>query len=457
MKEYDALVLGSGVGGLASALLMAHAGKKVAVFEKLPHAGGRLTGSKRPNGFTVDYGVHLISCGAKGPLIELLDRCETGESVEFVSVRPVQSTGGEIFKFPRDLKGRIPDCEFDAIMKMVMGFKDMDEEGFRAIDDISLKEYLDELGVHDTFAHACLSMIGVIYCCTPEFMISAGEFGRCMHWEAQAHSSGYPLGGCGSIINAYLNGLKKYGADVYMKTPVDKIIVEDGKAVGIVANGEEYRAEIIASNLGYAETIRDYVGAEYFDKPFLSYVDGLKRNYASIIARFGVDTVINPDIKMLSQFCPIDPYEYEQRLVQGNPPDEVSGFVVVPSAFDPSVAPEGTQLIVMAGVIPIDASPEAADAAYEKMVRGYEKYFPGLSDHIIFQDKVLPADSAAVLGEMGSGIGIAQNVGQTGAKRPPIKTPMPGLYIVGAEAGGAGVGTEMAARSAIEFFENYVA
>ena len=44
-----------------------------------------------------------------------------------------------------------------------------------------------------------------------------------------------------------------------------------------------------------------------------------------------------------------------------------------------------------------------------------------------------------------------------GVDRPPIKTPLEGLYIVGAEAGGSGVGTELAVNSAIEFFDTYVA
>ena len=47
--------------------------------------------------------------------------------------------------------------------------------------------------------------------------------------------------------------------------------------------------------------------------------------------------------------------------------------------------------------------------------------------------------------------------GQAGTSRPSVKTPLPGLYIVGAEAGGAGVGTELAVNSAIEFFDTYVA
>ena len=61
-KDYDAIVLGAGIGGLAAALLLAHSGKRVALFEKRPIPGGRLGSSKRGD-FTVDYGVHLISRG----------------------------------------------------------------------------------------------------------------------------------------------------------------------------------------------------------------------------------------------------------------------------------------------------------------------------------------------------------------------------------------------------------
>ena len=59
---------------------------------------------------------------------------------------------------------------------------------------------------------------------------------------------------------------------------------------------------------------------------------------------------------------------------------------------------------------------------------------------------------------VGGGDGLpGQQAGQAGKDRPAIKTPIEGLYIVGAEAGGAGVGTELAANSAIEFFDTYVA
>ena len=74
MKSYDAIVIGTGMGGLAAGLLMAHAGKKVAVFEKNEQPGGRLSSDVKDE-FMLDLGVHCISQGDVGPVGECLRRC----------------------------------------------------------------------------------------------------------------------------------------------------------------------------------------------------------------------------------------------------------------------------------------------------------------------------------------------------------------------------------------------
>ena len=208
-KDYDAIVLGAGIGGLAAALLLAHSGKRVALFEKRPIPGGRLGSSKRGD-FTVDYGVHLISRGEKGPLIQLLERCGVDHGIEFTKVRPIQSTGGESFRFPHDLKGRVPDADFEAVIKMVNDVKAMSDEETAAFDAMTLQEFLDTYTT-DPLVHACVSQVGFIYCCIPEYRLSAGEFARCLKWEAEAHASGYPSGGCVSITDAYMRGLEQHG------------------------------------------------------------------------------------------------------------------------------------------------------------------------------------------------------------------------------------------------------
>lgn len=455
MKQYDAIVIGAGVGGLASALLLAHAGKKVALFEKRVQPGGRIGSSKR-DGFTVDFGVHLISRAQNGPLVQLLERCEIDHGIQFTKVRPIQSADGERFKFPHDLKGRVPDADFESVVRFVTDIKGMTDEETHALDGKTLEAFLNEYSTNP-FVHACVSQVGFIYCCIPEYRLSAGEFARCLKWEAEARSSGYPSGGCVAILNAYMAGLEKYGVEVNFAASVEQILVDDGRAVGVIVNGQEYRAGMIISNAGIKETVRDLVGADSFSAEYATYVEGLEISYVSIIARFALDTVISPEIKMLSNFSTMPPREYSDMLYRGEVPADINSFIVVPSSFDPSVAPEGKQLVMMTTAVPADINYDYCPAILEKLIDVAEEHFPGLREHAVFVEKVLPQDAARIMGEDGAGIGIAQQAGQAGVDRPAIKTPIEGLFIVGAEAGGSGVGTELAVNSAIEFFDSYVA
>ncbi|MEG0504094.1 MAG: NAD(P)/FAD-dependent oxidoreductase [Raoultibacter sp.] len=406
MKHYDAVVLGAGIGGLASALLLAHDGKKVAVFEKTIRPGGRLGSSER-DGFMVDFGVHLVSRGEKGPLIQLLDRCGVASDIEFTKVRPVQSTGGENFKFPHDLKGRVPDEDFEAVINLVTDIKALSDEDTHTLDGITLEEHLNTY-TQDSFVHACVSQVGFIYCCIPEYRLSAGEFARCLKWEAEARASGYPSGGCVSITNAYMKGLEQYDVDVYFGTPVESIIVEDGKAKGIIAKGEEFTADMIVSNAGIQDTVLKLVGPEHFDPEYVAYVEDLRISFVSVIARFALDTVISPEVKMLSSFSSMPPREYRDTLNRGEMPDEINSFIVVPSTFDPHVAPEGKQLVMMTTAVPDDLDDKYCPAILEALIDSAETHFPGLREHAIFVEKVLPADAARIMGEDGAGIGIAQ-------------------------------------------------
>ena len=82
MKKYDAIVVGSGIGGMAAGVLMAHQGKKVLMVEKHDCLGGRVSAYKKGE-FNFDLGVHIISRGNKGPLGEVLRRVGAENNAQF--------------------------------------------------------------------------------------------------------------------------------------------------------------------------------------------------------------------------------------------------------------------------------------------------------------------------------------------------------------------------------------
>lgn len=452
MKKYDAIIIGSGIGGLAAGLMLAHKQKKVLIVEKNKLFGGRLTSSKRGD-FIVDMNVHIISRSDKGPLGEVLKRTGVENTIAYTKVRPVTSYDKQIFTFPHDLKTMTDEQEFDSLMRFMSDIRAFSEEEVQEYDDIYLQDFL--LGyTQNKLIHACITNISLIYLCLPPWLASAGEFMRCLRWETQARASGYPEGGCGAVTNLFVESIKKYGGELLNNTAVARIKIDGNKVSGIVTADAEYEADMIISNADIKQTVLKLAGTEHFAQDYVDYVQALKYSWSGPVIRVALDKKLT-DIKMLSQFGSIDQEAYYQKIQDGIVPDELNLFLVIPSNFSPRVVPEGKQLVNFSTPIPIDTPVAMQKKLNEAMVNTAEKYIPGLRDHILWQETMNLDSMAKYAGEEGAGIGIGQMPGQVGQKRPKINTPVEGLYIVGAEAGGAGVGIELAINSALEFIDHH--
>jgi prolycopene isomerase len=132
------------------------------------------------------------------------------------------------------------------------------------------------------------------------------------------------------------------------------------------------------------------------------------------------------------------------------PPDDPYIFMPVPSNLDPSLAPEGRQLVVAGTAAPAGAKPELCDAILDRVHAKVCELFPGLRESIMWQLRSTRVDATALTHHLpGEAIGIGQTPGQAGALRPELATPVSGLWLVGADAGSRGIGTEMASGSAL--------
>jgi len=83
-----AVVVGSGIGGSAAAMLLAHAGIPTTLVEKNRRIGGSCSGYDK-QGFHIDIGTHMFCRGDKGPLGDVLRRVGEGGAIEFRRTRDI--------------------------------------------------------------------------------------------------------------------------------------------------------------------------------------------------------------------------------------------------------------------------------------------------------------------------------------------------------------------------------
>ena len=452
MSEYDVVVIGSGIGGSAVGALLAFNGLKTLLVEKNEIIGGRCSTYEK-EGFKIDVGVHSFGRTGKGPLGRVLSMIGMEDAVEWVLARkpgPLQYLNGEWCRLPKDFEKLMPASEFRSFMKL---FSDaLQIQNTSELDGISVKSWMSNY-TNDTLARSFINAICFLYFVIPYTEASAGEFVRCLASLTRDLSTGYPKGGCVAIPQAYVQGIQKFGGDLRKGMSVKKIVVEDEKVQGVeLEDGEFVSSRIVVSNAGIRETVNNLVGRSHFEEDYLVKIDRLKYSMSALTLKLALEKPIT-NIKMANSISMADPDEQYRLMLEGKVPEEIDLFTPVPSNYDTSLAPKGRQLIIAGIAVPRENFEKNKEKWISNSMRRLEEMFPNLSSNLMWYDVSPPSDIGRLGGKEESVIGVAQTTDQVGDKRPSPVLPVEGLYVVGGDAGGWGIGTELAATSAIELSE----
>ncbi|WP_437283852.1 FAD-dependent oxidoreductase [Sorangium sp. So ce406] len=444
-----AVVIGSGVGGAAAALLLARAGIPTVLVEKERRLGGSAAAYER-DGFRVDTDTHMLCRGEDGPLGDVLRRVGQGDAITFrqssepaalclagagrvVVQAELRRLAGSARELARGLE--LTALEAARAARLLAHATAMRDVDLAACDEITAEAYAARF-LPRAAAAARLGGLLALPLLLPGAEASAGEALLAWRRLARAGQQRYPEGGAARVPDVFCRLARELGAAVLTGAAVRRVVVRDRRVRGVeLEDGTALPARIVVSTAGLLPTVSGLVGEPHFPEAYVARARALTPQPGQIQVKIALR---------------------RRRVAAGALAGLAGGgapslpfYCLVPTRFDPSLAPPGHELLCAVAVS--GARGGAPAASVDGLLRALDGAAPGLLSDAIFVDGS-PDDRRGDAGAAGDApaAGTAQTPGQVGRARPAVHTPVRGLYLAGRAAGGRGAGMELAAASAME-------
>jgi phytoene desaturase len=327
MEEFDTIIIGSGVGGLSTAICLARAGQKVLVLEQHYVPGG-WAHSFTLNGQRFSPGVHYVGLIDEGQTMNEMYR-GLGIANDVVFFRMNKKAyehcliNGEKFDIPAGIENwnKTLATRFPKEAKNIREYLDLIQNVSLELQLIpKLEGFWQKITVPFRTKHfgkfALFPLKKVIGWHIKDPLLKSvlnvqcGDHGlspkrACfpVHCSVMSHyfeGGFYPMGGGGGIVKAMTNGVKKHGGEVRVKQDVAKILIENRKAVGIqLKNGQQILAKTIVSNADPSITYLNLIGKEHLSKGLVKKLEKTRYSVTSLIlfltldmdvTQFGIDS-----------------------------------------------------------------------------------------------------------------------------------------------------------------------
>jgi phytoene desaturase len=468
------VVIGSGFGGLATAIRLQARGYQVHLVEARDKIGGRAYVYQQ-DGFTFDAGPTVITAPFLIDEIFEAGGCRTAEYVDIVPVDPfyrIEFHDGRRFEYNGDeaeTERRVAEFapgDLAGYREMIRRAKAIFQKGFVELSDRPFLKFTDMLRVAPDLirlqSYKTVYEFAAKYVQDPllrrvfsfhPLLVGGNPFETTsiyalIHYLERQWGVHYVMGGTGALVAAMGRLFQELGGCLRLNSPVGEITVENGCATGIrTTNGQRIQADAVVSNADVANTYRKLLPASARHKYTDQRLERMRYSMSLFVIYFGTSKQY-PDMRHHTiLLCE----RYRELLGDifncKTLPDDFSIYLHRPTCTDPSMAPEGCDCFYALIPVPnqasgIDWRTEAGPFRDRVMQFLDQRYLPGLLDHIATERIFTPLDFETTLNSyQGSGFSFEPVLTQSAWFRPHNESEdVRNLFFVGAGTHpGAGV------------------
>ncbi len=282
-KARHVVIVGAGPGGLAAALLLAKSGVKVTIVERCNKVGGRTSTLER-DGFKFDVGPTFFLYPKVLKEIFSVAGYDLDAEVPMTRLDPqyrlVFGGGGELLATPnveqmtRAIAAISPEdaLKFQAFIlhnrNKLTKFLPFLQSPFESWRDLAKPEMLkllpllapwrsldDDLRVHfkDERIRLGFSFQSKYLGMSPFRCPSLFSILSFLEYE---HGVFHPTGGCGSVTRAMARMARELGVEILLNEPVERVLVENGNAIGVRTAHHTLPADAVVMNADFAGAMR---------------------------------------------------------------------------------------------------------------------------------------------------------------------------------------------------------
>jgi len=471
---YDAVIIGAGMGGLSCGTLLAKEGLRVLICEQSSKPGGYCRNFKL-NDFTFTPAVHFLNeFGPNGQMKDAFQTLGIPPEIEFCPQDPQRriitshfhlTLSTDIDQFEKDLTRLFPGEgqsihlyieEWKRLVKSIEGLP------LKSLEIISLKEKFQLLykgilkgpqimryrgktaqEVLDAFFKdpvlKYLLTFGArkdssIFACASPIMWAIK--GNCYYIKDK---------GVEALPQLFLRRYKAYGGEISFNTLVRKIVIEGGRARGVlIEGGEEVQSRYVVSNGDGYSTFQHLIGKHLLPDRFVRRLQKREVSKPTFTVYLGVDldlTEMGFDGALIHYHPTMSRNPWGEEEAEGFDIEKQRTAIRMDSINNPMLAPLGKHTVAISAFVPYELfrdgdniNPhyrEIKEEIAQKIIGIAEQVIPGLSSHIMVRDASTPLTyERMTLNRRGAAMGWYLSAKEFSRIRTQ-KTPIANLYQAG--------------------------